>query len=225
MCVLHCLQGRAFVVPRALRVHLVQQLTVQLGLGGGRSGSAWSGQTSPGSFKPPVPDWPAAARQAWQARSLTAAMPTAQHCAAHAQVRQTHPDLTIILYISGSGGLLERMAAVRPDVVSIDQRVDMRDAIRRIGPDFAVQARALALGLLWAADVGMLEGTRGLAWGCGRLASRRKHKQLLLPAPGPQGCRCILAPPPARAADCCLPCRATWTRACCSARGRRWSSA
>ena len=56
-------------------------------------------------------------------------------------MRQTHPDLTIILYISGSGGLLERMAAAQPDVVSIDQRVDMRDAIRRIGPDFAVQVQ------------------------------------------------------------------------------------
>ena len=55
------------------------------------------------------------------------------------QVRETHPDLTIILYISGSGGLLERMAAAQPDVISIDQRVDMRDAIQRIGPQFAVQ--------------------------------------------------------------------------------------
>jgi uroporphyrinogen-III decarboxylase len=54
-------------------------------------------------------------------------------------VRKTHPDLTIILYISGSGGLLERMAACKPDVISVDQRVDMRDAIKRIGPSFAVQ--------------------------------------------------------------------------------------
>ena len=54
-------------------------------------------------------------------------------------VRGTHPDLAIILYISGSGGLLERMAACKPDVVSVDQRVDMTDAIKRIGPSFAVQ--------------------------------------------------------------------------------------
>lgn len=54
-------------------------------------------------------------------------------------VRKTHPDLAIILYISGSGGLLERMADCKPDVVSVDQRVDMADAIRRIGPTFAVQ--------------------------------------------------------------------------------------
>ena len=52
---------------------------------------------------------------------------------------QTHPDLQIILYISGSGGLLERMAACAPDIMSIDQHVDMRDAIQRIGPKFAVQ--------------------------------------------------------------------------------------
>ena len=54
---------------------------------------------------------------------------------------QTHPQLKIILYISGSGGLLERMAGCRPDIMSIDQHVDMSDAIRRIGPDFAVQVR------------------------------------------------------------------------------------
>ncbi|KAK9904151.1 hypothetical protein WJX75_005475 [Coccomyxa subellipsoidea] len=56
-----------------------------------------------------------------------------------ADVRKTHPQLKLILYISGSGGLLERMAACQPDIMSIDQHVDMRDAIARIGPDFAVQ--------------------------------------------------------------------------------------
>jgi uroporphyrinogen decarboxylase len=55
---------------------------------------------------------------------------------------QTHPDLQIILYISGSGGLMERMAQCSPDIISVDQRVDMRDAIARIGPGFAVQACA-----------------------------------------------------------------------------------
>ena len=54
---------------------------------------------------------------------------------------QTHPNLKLILYISGSGGLLERMAACQPDIMSIDQHVDLRDAIQRIGPDFAVQVR------------------------------------------------------------------------------------
>jgi len=54
-------------------------------------------------------------------------------------VRKTHPQLKIILYISGSGGLLERMAGCSPDIMSIDQHVDMRDAIQRIGPKFAVQ--------------------------------------------------------------------------------------
>lgn len=56
---------------------------------------------------------------------------------------QTHPQLKLILYISGSGGLLERMAACQPDIMSIDQHVDMRDAIARIGPDFAVQVRLI----------------------------------------------------------------------------------
>ena len=64
---------------------------------------------------------------------------------------QTHPDLQIILYISGSGGLLERMAACAPDIMSIDQHVDMRDAIQRIGPKFAVQVFLF----LWQCTTGM----------------------------------------------------------------------
>lgn len=54
-------------------------------------------------------------------------------------VKATHPDLQIILYIANSGGIMERMAACGPDVISVDQRVDMGDARARIGPGFAVQ--------------------------------------------------------------------------------------
>ncbi|EIE22656.1 uroporphyrinogen-iii decarboxylase [Coccomyxa subellipsoidea C-169] len=68
-----------------------------------------------------------------------------------ADVRKTHPQLKLILYISGSGGLLERMAACQPDIMSIDQHVDLRDAIARIGPDFAVQGNM---------DPGVLFGSR-----------------------------------------------------------------
>lgn len=54
-------------------------------------------------------------------------------------VRATHPSLPIILYISGSGGLLERMAACNPDIISIDQSVDLVDGIKRVGSGFAIQ--------------------------------------------------------------------------------------
>lgn len=54
-------------------------------------------------------------------------------------VRRTHPALPIILYISGSGGLLERMAAANPDIISIDQSVDIVDGIKRVGTGFAIQ--------------------------------------------------------------------------------------
>ena len=56
-------------------------------------------------------------------------------------VKQTHPHLPLILYISGSGGLLERMAQSGVDIISVDGSVDMQDAIKRIGPNFAVQVR------------------------------------------------------------------------------------
>lgn len=57
--------------------------------------------------------------------------------------RATHPHVPIILYISGGGGLLERMAACGPDCISIDQSVDIVDGIKRIGPGMAVQVSSL----------------------------------------------------------------------------------
>lgn len=57
-------------------------------------------------------------------------------CAAR---RSTHPHVPIILYISGGGGLLERMAACGPDCISLDQSVDIAEGIDRIGSKFAVQ--------------------------------------------------------------------------------------
>eukprot|EP00850_Spirogloea_muscicola_P009908 SM000057S18338 [mRNA] locus=s57:68892:71142:- [translate_table: standard] len=54
-------------------------------------------------------------------------------------MKSSHPDLPIILYASGSGGLLERMASTGVDVVSIDWTVDMAEARQRIGQDLAVQ--------------------------------------------------------------------------------------
>jgi uroporphyrinogen decarboxylase len=53
--------------------------------------------------------------------------------------RSTHPNVPIILYISGSGGLLERMAATNPDIISIDQSVDLIDGIKRVGTKFGIQ--------------------------------------------------------------------------------------
>jgi uroporphyrinogen decarboxylase len=63
-------------------------------------------------------------------------------------VKQTHPQLPIILYISGSGGLLERMAAANPDIISIDQSVDIVDGIKRVGSGFAIQVSILPTALL-----------------------------------------------------------------------------
>jgi uroporphyrinogen decarboxylase len=56
-----------------------------------------------------------------------------------ADFRRTHPHVPIILYISGSGGLLERMTRCEPDCLSIDGSVDLADAITRCGKTFAYQ--------------------------------------------------------------------------------------
>ncbi len=55
------------------------------------------------------------------------------------QVKATHPDTPLILYISGSAGVLERMGNSGVDIVSVDWTVDMADAHRRLNPKVGVQ--------------------------------------------------------------------------------------
>ncbi|MEO0949554.1 MAG: uroporphyrinogen decarboxylase family protein, partial [Cyanobacteria bacterium J06641_5] len=55
------------------------------------------------------------------------------------QVKETHPDTPLILYISGSAGVLERMGQSGVDFISVDWTVDMADARRRLGPNMKVQ--------------------------------------------------------------------------------------
>ena len=70
----------------------------------------------------------------------------------------SHPDLQIILYISGSGGLMERMAAAGPDIVSVDHRVDLADAVARIRPGF--EKRGAPVAVQGNMDPGVLFGSR-----------------------------------------------------------------
>ncbi|XP_010921115.1 uroporphyrinogen decarboxylase [Elaeis guineensis] len=66
-------------------------------------------------------------------------------------VKETHPDLPLILYASGSGGLLERVPLTGVDVVSLDWTVDMAEGRRRLGYDVAVQGNV---------DPGVLFGSK-----------------------------------------------------------------
>ncbi|RYR45971.1 hypothetical protein Ahy_A07g031740 [Arachis hypogaea] len=66
-------------------------------------------------------------------------------------VKKTHPELPIILYASGSGGLLERLALTGVDVVSLDWTVDMAEGRKRLGPNMAVQGNV---------DPGVLFGSK-----------------------------------------------------------------
>ncbi|XAR71873.1 Uroporphyrinogen decarboxylase [Bertholletia excelsa] len=66
-------------------------------------------------------------------------------------VKQTHPNLPLILYASGSGGLLERLGLTGVDVVSLDWTVDMAEGRRRLGLDVAVQGNV---------DPGVLFGSK-----------------------------------------------------------------
>jgi uroporphyrinogen decarboxylase len=54
-------------------------------------------------------------------------------------VKATHPDTPLILYISGSGGILEYMGQSGVDIVSVDWTVDMAVARQRLGQQIKVQ--------------------------------------------------------------------------------------
>lgn len=79
---------------------------------------SWAGQLSPQDYE-------------------TFALPYQQRVVQ--QVKKTHPDTPLILLVSGSAGVLERMAQSGVDIVSVDWTVDMAEARQRLGGDFKVQ--------------------------------------------------------------------------------------
>ncbi|XP_075484290.1 uroporphyrinogen decarboxylase, chloroplastic [Primulina tabacum] len=66
-------------------------------------------------------------------------------------VKLTHPEFPLILYASGSGGLIERLPLTGVDVVSLDWTVDMAEGRRRLGSNVAVQGNV---------DPGVLFGSK-----------------------------------------------------------------
>ena len=91
---------------------------------------SWAGQLSPEDYR-------------------TFALPYQQQIVR--QVKATHPDTPLILYISGSAGVLELMGESGVDIISVDWTVDMADARRRLGPNMKVQGNV---------DPGVLFGSK-----------------------------------------------------------------
>jgi uroporphyrinogen decarboxylase len=79
---------------------------------------SWAGQLSPQDYE-------------------TFALPYQQQV--FKQVKATHPDTPLILYINGSAGLLERMSKSGANIVSVDWTVDMAEARQRLGSSIGVQ--------------------------------------------------------------------------------------
>lgn len=79
---------------------------------------SWAGQLSPQDYE-------------------TFALPYQQQV--FRKVKQTHPDTPLILLVSGSAGLLERMALAGADIVTVDWAVDMAEARQRLGREIKVQ--------------------------------------------------------------------------------------
>lgn len=69
------------------------------------------------------------------------------------EAKKICPDLPIILYISNSGALVERMAQSNPDVISLCHTVDMKEGINRAGKQFAYQGNM---------DAGVLFGDKDM---------------------------------------------------------------
>ena len=65
-------------------------------------------------------------------------------------VKETHPDTPMILYISGSAGVLERMGKTGVDIVSLDWTVDMSEGCARLPSQIGIQGNV---------DPGLLFGT------------------------------------------------------------------
>ena len=66
-------------------------------------------------------------------------------------VKNKHPQTPLILYISGSAGVLERMAETGVDIVSLDWTVDMADGCKRLPEGIGVQGNV---------DPGLLFGSK-----------------------------------------------------------------
>ncbi|MEM8542987.1 MAG: uroporphyrinogen decarboxylase [Cyanobacteria bacterium P01_H01_bin.119] len=79
---------------------------------------SWAGQLSPEDYQ-------------------TFALPYQQQVVR--QVKATHPETPLVLYISGSAGVLELMGESGVDIVSVDWTVDMAEARQRLGPQMMVQ--------------------------------------------------------------------------------------
>jgi uroporphyrinogen decarboxylase len=85
-------------------------------------------------------------------------------------VKQTHPDTPFILYISGSAGVIERMAKTGVDIVSLDWTVDMAEGLARMPEHIGVQGN-VDPGLLF----GSQDAIRDRIDDCVRKARGRKH--------------------------------------------------
>ena len=69
------------------------------------------------------------------------------------EAKKICPDLPIILYISNSGALVERMGECNPDIISLCHTVDMSEGIQRAGKQFAYQGNM---------DAGVLFGSKDM---------------------------------------------------------------
>ncbi|ERN09190.1 hypothetical protein AMTR_s00014p00244010 [Amborella trichopoda] len=55
------------------------------------------------------------------------------------KVKKACPQIPLVLYVNGNGGLLEHMKGTGVDVIGLDWTVDMEDGRRRLGDGIGLQ--------------------------------------------------------------------------------------
>lgn len=110
---------------------------------------SWAGQLSPMDYR-------------------TFALPYQQQVVRH--IKAKHPETPLILYISGSAGVLELMGESGVDIVSVDWTLDMAEARYRLDPSMAVQGNVDPAALF-----GSREFIRDRILDTVRKAGRRGH--------------------------------------------------
>lgn len=86
------------------------------------------------------------------------------------RIKRARPEVPLILYINRSGALLERMAEVGVDIVSLDWTVNIDEARRRMGDKVGIQGNLDPM-LLFAPDDVIRERTHEVL----KMAGGRRH--------------------------------------------------
>ena len=95
-----------------------------------------------------------------------------------AQIKASHPEVPVIMYINKSGALLERMAQSGADIISLDWTVTVEEARARIGHQIGIQGNLDPM-VLFAPDQVIKERTEEILKAAGGRLGHRAYIPVL----------------------------------------------